>query len=208
MVKLKSELMTQVLKILLWALVALGGLDAASMFVYASDYEAFLEFIYPFYGFIEIVAYYLYFIVVIVYLIWVYRIHMDMQARFPRFFRSPGMALVCTMVPVYNLYGIPSIYRTIGREYMNNPRLQKLGRTIHRLGIPLLLLLLLVGYTNRYIAGVEELDDGLLLWSSFLQLVLYVVFLQLCLKVSQGLEDTTIRMDKFAHEEPAAPTTL
>lgn len=208
MVKLKSETMTHVLKMLLWALVALGSLDAASMIVYASDYEAFLDFIYPYYGFIDVVSYYLYFIIVVVYLIWIYRVHMDMQSRFPRFFRSPGMALVCTMVPFYNLYGIPSIYRTIGREYMNNLRLQKLGRTIHRLGIPLLLLLMLTGYTNRYIAGTAEVADGLLLWSSFLQLALYVVFLQLCLKVSQGLEDTTIPVVEPVQDEQAAPTAL
>lgn len=207
MVKLKSETMTHVLKVLLWALVAMGGLDVASMLVYASDYEAFLDHVYPFYGFTEVFSYYLYLVVVVVYLIWIYRVHMDLQTRIPRFPRSPGMALVCMMVPLYNLYGIPSIYQTIGNQYLRYPRLQEDGRLIRMLAIPLLLFILVCNVMNRYIARTDVLSDGLLVISSILQFMLYFIFLQLCLKVSRGLSHTVVAADESLEAESAQTET-
>jgi len=192
LLKLKSELVSNVLKILLWALVFLQSLELASMLVYVSSYDAFMDNLYEIYGFILLLIRYLYIIVIVVYLIWIYRVHMDMQSRFPMFDRSPGMSLVFNMVPLFNLYGVPAVYIAIGNQFATHPQLRDKGRFIRALALPLLISFLVSYFLNQYIKLVDEVSDGTLLLSSIAQFGLYCIFLQLCLKISQGLEKTVV----------------
>src|SRR3569832_1249657 len=93
--KLKSETMSHVLKILLWVLVALAAIDVAFTVTYAIDVDAFIDNLNPFYGFENIMTAILNFIIIVIYLIWIYRVHMDLNRLFLEYPRSPSSALIC-----------------------------------------------------------------------------------------------------------------
>ncbi|MBB3112403.1 hypothetical protein FHS18_004504 [Paenibacillus phyllosphaerae] len=210
--KLKSETLSNVLKILLWVLVGLACADLAGSIVYAASLEAFSIYVYDFYGFIEIVSAILYYVVAIVYLIWIYRVHMDLNALFPHFTRSPGMSLASMLVPVYNLYGIPSIYSTIGRWYQEHTDGAKQdGRWIARLAAPLLLFTMVTNVLNRIVSQVDELSGSLFLTLSLSTFILYAIFLTLCIQVTRGLQTARIEassgqpanLDSDGYEAPS-----
>ncbi|MBW5448945.1 hypothetical protein GE107_23170 [Cohnella sp. CFH 77786] len=187
--KLKSEMMSNVMKILLWPLIVLAVVDVLFMAVYAIDLEVFAEYVFPFYGFENTVAVVLYYIVIILFLIWIYRVHMDLNLLFPRFPRTPGGSLACIMVPFYNFYGIPSVYNMIGTHFLTETtRLRKEGRWVRGLSVPLLIFMLGTNGLNRVIRGADEPSDTLLLSESISSLTLYAIFLILVLMVSQGLK--------------------
>ncbi|MCM3628476.1 hypothetical protein M3194_14005 [Paenibacillus glycanilyticus] len=186
--KLKSELLSSVLKILLGVLVGVAFVDCASSVVYALSYEAFTDYVYGIYGIVEIVSTILYYIVIIIYLIWIYLVHKDLNALFPSFARSPGQALVCMLIPVYNLYGIPSIYRRIGRCYLEETKgAKKEGRWLCSLAAPLLLFMLTSNGLNNVVNRAEVLSESLFVILSLATLILYMIFLVICIQVSRGL---------------------
>ncbi|WP_336788663.1 hypothetical protein [Paenibacillus sp. MMO-177] len=215
--KLKSETLSNVLKLLLWVLVGLACADLVSTIVYTASLDAFTAYIYDFYGFIEIVSSVLYYIAAVVYLIWIYCVHLDMKTLFPSFARSPGKSLACILIPVYNLFGIPSIYRMIGRWYLEDTGgAKKEGRWICSLALPLLLFLMLSNGLGRMVNQADELSGTMLLILSFVTLILYMIFLILCLQVSRGLhiarlevlsrQSTAVNADDF-EASPAGQLT-
>ncbi|WP_336772901.1 hypothetical protein [Paenibacillus sp. MMO-58] len=197
--KLKSETLSNVLKILLWVLVGLACADLVSSIMYTASLEAFTAYIYDYYGFIEIVSSVLYYIAAVIYLIWIYCVHLDLKALFPSFARTPGKSLACILIPVYNLFGIPSIYRMIGRWYLDDTNgAKKEGRWNCSLALPLLLFMMLSNGLGRMVNQADELSGSMILILSFVTLILYVIFLILCIQVSRGLH--IARLEVFSRQ--------
>ncbi|NIK68213.1 DUF4328 domain-containing protein [Paenibacillus sp. BK720] len=197
--KLKSKTLSNVLKILLWVLAGFACADLVSSIVYTASLDAFTAYIYDFYGFVEIVSSVLYYIAAVVYLIWIYCVHLDMKAIFPSFARSPGKALACILIPVYNLFGIPSIYRMIGRSYLEETDgAKKEGRWICSLALPLLLFMMISNGLGRMVNQADELSGSMILILSLVTLILYMCFLILCIQVSRGLH--IARLEIFSRQ--------
>ncbi|MCD9022531.1 hypothetical protein [Cohnella silvisoli] len=191
--KLKSELMSNVLSLLLWALVVLSALELLSTIIYAIDIDFFIEHAYSLNGFVNLSSVVLYYIILVIYLIWIYRIHMDLIAVFPNYPRSPGSSLACMMVPFYNFYGIPSTYNWIGTHYSREAiGVEKQGRIIRWLAAPLIIFFFITNVLSKYISRIDDPSTTVLLVHSAFEFTLYCIFLTLCINVSRGLKNIQV----------------
>jgi hypothetical protein len=86
---LKSEMMSSILRIMLWALVTLTTLNLIATLIYAVDISFYMDSIYSINSFINSLSSVLYIIIIVIYLIWIYRVHMDLIVCFPSYPRSP-----------------------------------------------------------------------------------------------------------------------
>jgi hypothetical protein len=196
--KLKSEMVSNILKIMLWALVTLTTLTLLANIIYVIDSTFYMDFIYSSNTFIDSVSTILYFIIMVIYLIWIYRVHMDLKLSFPDYPRSPGAALACSMIPFYSFYGLPSTYRMIGQHFQHETTgVEKLGRWISGLAFPLIICFVVLNVLNRLVARADG-DPNTALWltSNAVELTTHIVFLSLCILVSKGLQQ--INLDKEA----------
>jgi hypothetical protein len=201
---LKSEVWSKVLTMMLWVLVALSVVELVFSAFYVLNYDFFYDRIYPVYGFVETMYVVLYYVVCIVFLIWIYRVHMDLNRMFLQFPRTPGKALACLMIPVYNLYGIPSTFRRIGDSYRSGiTGFRSQGQWIYHLALPLLILIYVSNTLNRAIARVDVISDSLMLSTSIVEVVLYTIFLTLTILIAKGL--TLARAEVAHHTAEAEP---
>jgi hypothetical protein len=187
--RLKSQFMSNLLRIMLWTLLGMGMLELLGMIAAAIDVDFFVDYLSTPYSIIEIMGVALYYISVILYAIWIYRVHMDLNRLFPQFPRTPGGALAAIVIPLYNLYGIPAVYRDIGSHFSQGMQsLHKQGGWISRLAVPLLLLIMVMNGFSRYIQSAEEVGVGLLLTSSVISCMSYAVFLALVWLISSCMD--------------------
>ncbi|MWC29635.1 hypothetical protein [Paenibacillus sp. MMS18-CY102] len=201
---LKSETMSNVLKILLWVLVALAAADLAFSVIYAIDQDVFFDQFYSIYGFENIISTVLYLIIAVVYLIWIYRVHMDLNRLFLRYPRTPGSALACMLVPFYSIYGVPSTYQIIGNHFRKGTEcVRREGEWIRGLSIPLVLLILVTQVLNRLVSA-DDVSGALLLTASSVALILYAIFLILCMLVSNGLRKAEAEISRNTQAEADA----
>jgi hypothetical protein len=192
--KLKSELMSNVLAILLWALVGLSALDLIGTIIYVVDLNFFMDYAYSLNGFVNIISIGLYYIILVIYLIWIYRVHMDLNALFPSYPRSPGSSLACMMVPFYNFYGIPSTYNLIGAHYRREATgVEKQGWIITWLAAPLIIFFIATNFLSKYANRTNEPNTTVLLVLAVCSLILYSIFLILCINVSRGLKNVQLK---------------
>jgi hypothetical protein len=192
--KLKSEMMSNILKIMLWALVTLTTLTLIANFIYVIDSSFYMDSIYSINSFIDSVSAILYIIIMLIYLIWIYRVHMDLKVSFPTYPRSPGAALACSMIPLFSFYGLPSTYRMIGQHFQHETTgVEKQGRWISGLAIPLVICFGLINVLNRLVAKADgDPSTALLLTSNAAELTTHIVFLSLCILISKGLQQINL----------------
>jgi hypothetical protein len=192
--KLKSEMVSNILKIMLWALVTLTTLTLLANCIYAIDASFYMDSIYSINTFIDSVSSILYLIIMVIYLIWIYRVHMDLKVSFPAYPRSPGAALACSMIPFYSFYGLPSTYRMIGQHFQHETTgIEKQGRWISGLAIPLIICFVVINVLNRLVANADgEPSTALLLTANAAELTTHIVFLSLCIFVSKGLQQNDL----------------
>ncbi|WP_276356077.1 DUF4328 domain-containing protein [Cohnella caldifontis] len=203
--KLKSDTISGLLKILLSALVVLQTADLLSTIVYSAGADFFSDKLYPVYEFIGVALTVLYYIVLVLYLVWLYRVHMDLNRLFPRYPRTPGGALACTIVPFYNLYGIPSIYNMIGTHFQTETaRLRKAGAWVSGMAVPLLIVIMASNGLNRAIQRADDPSNALLLATSVVDLISYLIYLALCRWVSQGLSQVHADSVEVMYEDQSA----
>jgi hypothetical protein len=192
--RLKSEILSNILKILLWSLVALSAAELLSTIIFAIDSTFYMHYVYSFNSFVNLLSYVLYYLIIVIYLVWIYRVHMDLNQLFIRYPRSPGSALACMIVPFYSFYGIPSTYRVIGGHFLHETQgIEKQGKWVHGLAVPLIICILTTNLLNRVIAGsAEDTNSALLVSSGAIELITYTLFLALCIFVSQGLKQMSL----------------
>jgi hypothetical protein len=188
MPKLYSEVLSGVLKILLISLVALASLSWLGTLAYSLNEAFYVNYVYSVDNFIQIFANVLYYIVLVLYLIWIYRVHMDLNRLFPLYPRSPGMALACNLIPFFSFYGIPSVYSQIGHAFQGQPSTSRAGSQIRGLAGPLIILLIASNLTNRLVGNQNDPTVAGLLVAGGLSILLYVVFLTLCVLVSRSVK--------------------
>ncbi|MFB9279583.1 hypothetical protein [Cohnella cellulosilytica] len=213
MKKLHSEVLSNVFKILLAVLVALSAIDPLGTIVYSVSETTYFDYVYNLDTFVYLFATILYYIVLVVYLVWIYRIHMDMRSLFPFFSRSPGMALACNMIPFFNVYGIPSVFIRIGRQFDGAPSTSRQGRFIIGMVAPLILLQISANVVNRLVNALDtEVSTTLLLVSGVLTTALYASYLTLCLLISKALTRSARQavshapdLDEFSGTPPELP---
>jgi cbb3-type cytochrome oxidase subunit 1 len=132
---------------------------------------------------------------------------MDLNHLFVRYPRSPENALACMLIPLYSFYGLPSTYRIIGSHYLHDAKgVEKQGKWIHGLAVPLILILIVNSLLNRVISrSTGETNPALLLSSAVVEMITYCLFLTLCIYVSQGLKHLSLAnaasMTLIANEE-------
>jgi hypothetical protein len=202
---LKSEMLSNVLKILLWVLLLLTVLDLAGAFIFSSNADFYIDLIYDLNNFISLIATVLYFVIAVIYLIWIYRVHMDLNNYFANYSRSPGMALACMMVPFFNFYGLPSTYLRIG-EYFSQyaTGLEKQGQWIRGLAVPLILLFFLLSGINNSMSDADaESIVGLWIAAGITELIIYSIFLYLCISISYGLKQLQAKKNALNNQIPA-----
>ncbi|THF81614.1 hypothetical protein [Cohnella fermenti] len=198
--KLKSEWLSQLLKILLGILCVFAATDLVCSVAYAIDYDFFVDSLYSLYGFVEILSSIVYYVVLVLFLIWIYRVHMDLNRLFLAYPRTPGGSLAAMMIPFYNFYGIPSTFRIIGSITQDDSEEARVpGRWIFGLAAPLLFFQFGTNLLNRFVSNADQIGSGLLLASSAAQLVLYGIYFALALQISRGL-----RIVADGQEEKAA----
>lgn len=67
-------------------------------------------------------------VMTVVFLVWIHRLHQDLRQRFPDYPITPGQAVARMAIPLYNLWGIYSVYGTLAT------RLQAEGGPLAALG--------------------------------------------------------------------------
>jgi hypothetical protein len=192
--QLKSEMMSNILKILLWPLVALTVTELLSTIIFTIDVTFYMNHVYSFNSFVNLLSFALYYIIIVVYLIWIYRVHMDLKQLFIYYPRSPGSALACMIVPFYSFYGVPSTYRIIGGHFLHQAKgIEKQGKWVHGLAVPLIICIVATNIFNRVIArSTGDTNPALLISSGVVELITYTLFLTLCILVSQGLKQMNL----------------
>jgi len=188
----KSLMISNILKILLWAMLVCGAVSLIGTIVAAIDADFYLDRVYTVDGFVGMTSAWLYYIVIFVYLVWVYRVHMDLNALFPRYPRSSGAAIACMIVPLYNLYGIPSTYSLIAGSFSNDSvSARTQGRRLRLLVVPLFVGVLASRALNSAVRRNIDEGAGTMLWliAGTVDLLTYGVYLAIALLVSQGLSN-------------------
>lgn len=194
--KLKSELVSNVLRILLWALLLLSILDFAGTILYTTYEDYYYENIYTPNHFILVVSNTLNWIILLVYLIWIYVVHKDLHDFFARFPRTPILSLMCMIIPIYNLYGIPAVYLQIGEFYRTQATgLSKQGHQIRLLAVPLLVgVFLLLNFEGIFTDSVGYMSDSLFITLGVIELITFCIFIYMRGLVSQGLNQLQAQM--------------
>ncbi len=192
--KLKSEMLSNVLAIMLWVLIASSAIAFLCTIVYVIDVDLYVDYAYSLDGIVDIMSRVLYFSIIVLYLIWIYRVHMDLNVIMPNYPRSPGMALVCNMVPIYNFYGLPSTYSKMGKSLITISAARKQGYNIQGLAVYLIIFLLVSNGLNRAVLNAgTEVSSTLLILSGAANIVIYSVYLTLCIQVTRGLRNARIK---------------
>lgn len=190
LMKLKSEMVSNILKIMLCVLVALNVLNLIGTLIYSMNVSFYMDYAYSINGFINLMSVSLYYIIIIIYLIWIYRVHMDLNNRFARYPRSPGMSIICMILPFFSFYGLPSTFSIIGKYYLQAiAGVEKQGRWVRRLAVPLIICIIAVWILNKLTTqSGENTSAALLIGANLTELITHAVFLALCIFVSQGLK--------------------
>jgi len=189
MKKLHSEVLSNTLTILLIILVSLNVLSVLSTVIYMIDEDAYFDYFSNLDGIVGLFALIMGVIVVIIFLVWIFRVHMDMWSLFPFFSRSPGMALACVMIPIFNFYGIPSVYYRIGKELGSQPRSSKQGTAIQALIAPLVIVYFFSVVTNNYVRKEVDPSVAIILVSVVASTILASMYLALVLTIARGLKN-------------------
>ncbi|MFC5467430.1 DUF4328 domain-containing protein [Cohnella suwonensis] len=186
--KLYSELTSNILKLMLIALIVVAAVRMLATLVYVIDMDAYWDYAYNADNFARIVRIVLFIINLIVFLVWIYRVHVDMKSLYPNHSRGPGGALACVMVPVFNLfYGIPSTFLRIGNSMRSLPTSSAQGRIVGNLAVPLTLIIWISNSITRYANKQEVPDERVVLLANALDVVLFSAFLVICLQIARGL---------------------
>ncbi|WP_256760580.1 hypothetical protein [Cohnella sp. WQ 127256] len=191
--KLYSEILSNVLKILLWAMVGLSAVSLVTTIIYAIDIDFYLDYAYSYDGFIDVSSSVLYYIIIVVFLIWIFRVHMDLKELFPFFTRSPGMSLACMMIPGFNIYGIPSTYLRIGDQLQTVTATNKHGKYISTLAVPLIIIFYVNNIFTRVLLKDSYPSDTQLLTQNSLLILTYVIYLVLVIQISSGLKIVSMK---------------
>jgi hypothetical protein len=194
---LRSETLGNVLKIFIWVLLILSVFDFLLTLPLFGDAEN--ENILYFILILNLFKFIVGLINIVLFLIWIFKVHVDLNNLFPDYSRSPGHALACMMIPFYNLYGIPSTFWRIGTCFVaKSANLHREGRWIRGLAGPVLIVIWLSLILDKIDARMEEISALLWLLMSVVVIIQFWIYLMLAVQIQNGL--------KTAADEQVTPT--
>jgi hypothetical protein len=83
-------------------------------------------------------------------LVWMYRVHKDLDKLHPGYAISPGQAIARLLIPVFNFWGIWNVFATLSGKFRREVgKVRELGSTIHAL-----LIVLYVGFVCQIVFHV------------------------------------------------------
>lgn len=183
--KLHSEVLSNVMRIMLTILVAVAVLDFIGSLIYAINESFYQDSVHPLFSLISIIKVVLYYTMCIVYLVWIYNVHVDLNQLILKYPRTPGGALAAMLIPFYNFYGLPSTFSRMGAQLEERSHTAAIGRKISLLTVPLIILFLFNFVLGRLLRQTSE--SFLFVAASAVSLALSIVYLLLTRYISQGL---------------------
>jgi len=201
--KLKSETVGKLLHLLLWPGLVLSVYDIGSTSVFGAATAWYIDNLYPIDGFLSICNYVLYILTAIVFLVWLYRLHMDLNALYPSLTRSPGIVLASFIVPFWNFFGIARTFHIVGQTYRHerpgipvkeaqpskdDNRLGRIGARMVAVNPLLFITLFGTSLLSRWVQRQDDAPFSSLLALSVLDAGKYAVFMILYYGASQGLK--------------------
>ncbi|SHM76738.1 hypothetical protein [Gracilibacillus kekensis] len=113
--KLNSKSIGKILSVFLWGVIILNGVGLINTYLFAFHYNIYLN-IMTFDHFINIFLGVSFLILVILYLIWLYKIHIDLNHFSIQYPISPLAAVLRVIIPIYNLWGMWNVYSTMAKQ--------------------------------------------------------------------------------------------
>ncbi|AZN39636.1 hypothetical protein [Paenibacillus albus] len=184
--KLKSEVLSNVMRIMLTILIAVTLLDFVGSLLFAISESLYMDSFNTVFSMISTIKVVLYFTICLVYLVWIYMVHVDLCQFIDPYPRSPLGALAAMIIPIYSFYGLPSTFSRMGHQLEQHSSTQKLGSRIGSLSAPLIILLLFNIVMNRLLQ-LNSNEAALFIASDIIALALYMLFLLLTRYISQSL---------------------
>ncbi|MCA0970882.1 DUF4328 domain-containing protein [Halobacillus litoralis] len=124
----------------------------------------------------------------ILFLVWIYRVHKDLQSLDSSYRISPGRALAQILIPIYNLYGLWNVYSTMADYFKEDEPTYEEGRKVGKV-IPYYYSLFFITtiVNNSLLVG----DSELVVWflSYIGDIALLVTYILIIKSVSKGLSN-------------------
>ncbi|WP_165763797.1 hypothetical protein [Halalkalibacter urbisdiaboli] len=187
--RLVSNSIGKVLRIFLWTTIIIGGIALINTYFY-TFHQNIYESILPFDQFITLFFNGISFILIVLYLIWIYKVHLDLNHFYIKYPISPSGALLRILIPIYNIWGMWNIYSTMARQFETRHVTKELANQLSRY-IPYYFVLyfisrfvmeILIGSASETIIGV------IWLIASVVELVLPVFYLLIVQTVTKALQ--------------------
>jgi hypothetical protein len=192
--ELRSKKTGGVLETLLWASIVVSAITFIMTALYVWNYELYfsLEMIDMFSSLFFMFTYIL---TGITYIIWIFKVHKDLQQLDPNYPVSPGGAMLRIWVPFYSLfYGLWNIYSSMYRFFMEYKETKTLGLMLIKYvpfyyGLFLITSILDRIFSNeeRAMAFFKDTYEAFLILSYALDAVLLIIYLQMVKLVTKAL---------------------
>jgi hypothetical protein len=192
--ELRSKKTGGVLETLLWASIVVSAITFIMTALYVWNYELYfsLEMIDTFSSLFFMFTYIL---TGITYIIWIFKVHKDLQQLDPNYPVSPGGAMLRIWVPFYSLfYGLWNIYSSMYRFFIEYKETKTLGLMLIKYvpfyyGLFLITSILDRIFSNeeRAMAFFKDTYEAFLILSYALDAVLLIIYLQMVKLVTKAL---------------------
>ncbi|SEO47437.1 hypothetical protein [Paenibacillus sp. OV219] len=184
--QLKSEVLSNVMRIMLTILVAVAILDLIGSLIFGINESFYMDSVYSLFSMISIIRAVLYGIICFFYLVWIWKVHSDLNQLFAQYSRTPGAALAAMIIPIYSLYGLPSTFNQMGHTLAQQAITATQGRRIIKLVAPLITLFVMNYILGRLLPDSSD-NAAVFILLSVITLAFYMVCLLLTRYISQSL---------------------
>ncbi len=183
--KLNSKSIGKILSVFLWIVIILSGVGLINTYIFAFHNNIYLN-IMAFDQFINIFLGVSFLILVILYLIWLYKIHIDLNHFSIQYPISPIAAVLRVIIPIYNLWGMWNVYSTMAKQLDLRFDTSLLAKQL-RLFIPFYYFLTLIsrGLSSSLSNSTSE---GIWLASYIVDLFLVIFYLLMVKTITKALQ--------------------
>ncbi|RPF50088.1 hypothetical protein [Aquisalibacillus elongatus] len=192
MKKLASESIGNILRTILLALIILESIVFIITIIFVIDYNSYL----PFAQIEQAINTFIFislFIMYLIYVIWIYKVHVDMQQLNLNYPISPVKSVLSFVIPFYNLYGAWNVHSKLADSFRqrNLPKAIRLGDTIMKV-LPVAYLLtfadrVLGMYLNDLLEAQEVVSEYLWLSVEVVFLALLLSYWRLYKSITEGV---------------------
>ena len=203
---LKSEGITNILKIFLWVTLVLISFTFLTTLIYTVNYDFYLQ-IELIDSFLELIFVIIYIMLGVIYLIWLFIFHKDLNRIYPGYPISPWGAIARVLIPFYSIYGLWNVYSTMQRHFEKFEETNSFSSRLMNY-IPMYYFLIWVTYIlDRFVNGsaaekfLGESYGIVLTISYFLNLVLIIIYLLLITLVTKAINILATHVKETKEED-------